>query len=189
LAEDLGLPEGHRVQAAGEGEQVAHRAVLVVDVEVLGKQVHGHPGRGRDSPSDLGERAVERLGLGVDLDAVAGGDDDGLGDILLLDDAGLESGLVPAAEDDLLHQAHGSGAVGDADGEQAHWATTASPPVTPSARCCSWQARICTSVPRSTLRWWTPAGPERRPAAKWSVERPPISPSGSATSSPAAAGL
>ena len=39
LAEDLGLADGHRVQPAGDREDVRDGAVLVVDVEVLAQLV------------------------------------------------------------------------------------------------------------------------------------------------------
>ncbi len=74
LAEDLRLADQHRVEPAGDGEQVLHGARLVVHVKAAVQLLERHPGRTRQHLADLGDAAVEGGRLRVDLDAVAGGE-------------------------------------------------------------------------------------------------------------------
>ena len=57
LAEDLALADHHRVQAGRHREQVAHRAVLVVHVQVLGQLVRRHAAVPREQLADGGDAA------------------------------------------------------------------------------------------------------------------------------------
>ena len=69
LAEDLRLAQHQRIQAGGDAEQVAHRIGVVVRVEI-GVQVAGIVRMGREP---VGQRAAVVVGDGVELGAVAGG--------------------------------------------------------------------------------------------------------------------
>ena len=80
LAEDLALAEDHRVQAGGDREQVRDGGVVVVHVHVLHELVPVEVGVLGEESRHLFDGAVEALGLHVDLDPVARGDDRRLGD-------------------------------------------------------------------------------------------------------------
>ena len=71
LPQDLVLAEHGRLQPGGHREQVGHGGLVVLAVEVglqvLGRQV----GQAAEEVADVGEGAVEALGDGVDLGAVA----------------------------------------------------------------------------------------------------------------------
>ena len=120
LAEDLGLADGHRVEPGGDLEEVGHRAVVVVDVEV-GQEILGGAARAFDEqPGQLLDAAVEAVDVGVDLQAVAGRDDGGLRHVLSRCDVARELGGPLAVDGDALQQRYGRGPVGDADHEDAH---------------------------------------------------------------------
>ena len=55
LAEDLRLADGHRVQAAGDGEGVGDGPVLVVDVEVVAQLVARDPGHLGEGVGEVGD--------------------------------------------------------------------------------------------------------------------------------------
>ncbi len=80
LTEDLALTEDHRVHAGGDAEQVRHGGLVEVDVDVPHELVAAEIGVLRQQARHLLDGSVEALGLDVDLDAVAGRDDDRLGD-------------------------------------------------------------------------------------------------------------
>src|SRR5919108_637029 len=67
LAEDLVLADHHRVEAGRHREQVAHRAVLVVHVQVLGQLVRRHAAVPREQLADGGDARVEAVHVGVHL--------------------------------------------------------------------------------------------------------------------------
>ena len=71
LPEDLLLADHHRVEPGGHREQMLHRAVLVVDVEVLGELLDGHAGARRDALGHLLHAAVELGDVGIYLEPVA----------------------------------------------------------------------------------------------------------------------
>ena len=82
LAEDLALPDHHRVQAGGDGEGVGHRTLVEVD-RAAGLQLgHRQPAGLGERVGGVGQRAVEAGDRGVDLGAVAGGQDHRLVDVL-----------------------------------------------------------------------------------------------------------
>ena len=139
LAEDLGLADGHRVEPGGDLEEVGHRAVVVVDVEV-GQEVLGGASRALDEqPGQLLDAAVEAVDVGVDLQAVAGGDDGGLRHVLAGGHVARELGGALAVDGDALQQRHGCGPVGDADHEHAHAVTPRLSTWAPTlALRCSW---------------------------------------------------
>ena len=82
LAEDLALPEDGRVQPGGHLEQVGGGHLVVVRVQLVGEQL----GRGaaplREEVADLAHGRVEASGVGVDLGAQAGRDDDHLAQVV-----------------------------------------------------------------------------------------------------------
>jgi hypothetical protein len=82
LAEDLGLADDHRVQPGGDREQVLDRRARVVDVQRV-VEVRGlHPGLAGQHVGYVVQATVEGFDDGVDLDAVARGDQHGLADVL-----------------------------------------------------------------------------------------------------------
>ena len=74
LSEDLGLADDRRVEPGGDLEEMAHGGVVVVRVEVRMQIVGGDVADLAQEVADVGVGAVELLGDGVDLDAVAGAD-------------------------------------------------------------------------------------------------------------------
>jgi hypothetical protein len=104
LAEDLGLTDGHRVQARGDVEHVGDSAVLVVHEQVrlqIGPVDRTGVGQRR---RDVGQGAVEGQALGVDLGAVARGHDDGFGDVLRAQHRLLEGGAGVGVQGDRLQE-------------------------------------------------------------------------------------
>ena len=79
LAEDLGLAEHHRLETAGDGEEVARRLAVALDVEPppAGRARARAPGRRAPGPSG---RRPPRRAAGGDLGAVAGREEERLGD-------------------------------------------------------------------------------------------------------------
>ena len=159
LSEDLLLADDHRVEPRRDLEGMLNGAVFVTHVEVRGELAACHPG-------DLGQRlghvddsAVEAADFGIDLDPVAGREHHRLGHVRRPDQVGLQlrDGLID--EGDPLEERHGRGAVAHAHDKQGHRRT-------PACLRCSWKARICSSVARSTLRTSTPAGTESTAGAK-----------------------
>ena len=134
LPEDLALTDHHRVEAGGDGEEVRHRGVVVVHVEVR-QQLLGRDARTvAEQARDRLDGAVEPIHLGVGLAAVARGEDGGLGDVLGVGDVMSELHRGVVVEREPLQQRHRRGAVGDADDENAHAVATSSS----SRRWCAW---------------------------------------------------
>ncbi|MGX1118916.1 hypothetical protein RKD37_004279 [Streptomyces ambofaciens] len=77
LAEDLPLADHHRVKPAGHREQVVDGPVLVVHVEVGGQLLQADAAVPGEQRGQLGDTGVELVHVGVQLDAVAGGQDRG----------------------------------------------------------------------------------------------------------------
>ena len=80
LGQDLRLAEYHRIEPGRHREEVLRGIVLVVRVQRLGELVGIGFARLREEPLQVEEARVIRRDLGVDLDAIAGGEDDGLAD-------------------------------------------------------------------------------------------------------------
>ena len=78
LADDLLLAYHHGIQAGGHGHQVLGRGVGIAHVEVVAQLLLSHAGNLGEHAHDFLHAGVEGVGDGVDLHAVAGGDDHGL---------------------------------------------------------------------------------------------------------------
>lgn len=81
LADDLGLADHHRVQAAGHFEQVLDGGVRGVHLELIDQVPIGGCQRLADRGEDQFQAAVEGLGFGVQLEAIAGVQQDASGDV------------------------------------------------------------------------------------------------------------
>jgi hypothetical protein len=127
LAEHLGLADHHRVQAGGDGEQVGDRLVLVVHRHVRGELLHRRAGLPGQHPAHLGDAAVEAVDLGEHLDPVAGGQHDGLADVVGVDQLVQCLDGVVGAHRELLEQRDRRGLVADADGQETHASTSTDP--------------------------------------------------------------
>ena len=124
LAEDLGLTDGHRVQARGHREDVGDAALLVVHEQVRLEVVAVDRAGLRQGRGDVGEGTVEGEALGIDLGAVARREHDGLGDVLGAQHGGLEGGARLGVEGDRLEQRQGRAVVRQAEDDEAHDDTT-----------------------------------------------------------------
>ena len=82
LAEDLALADDHRVEAGCNGEEVRHRRVVVVRVEVLGQLVERSARVRREELGDVTDRGMEARAAGVDLRSVARREHDDLEQVL-----------------------------------------------------------------------------------------------------------
>ncbi len=105
LTDDLALADDHRVQPARDAEQVLDRAVLVVHVQVRGQLLQPEAGVPGEQLGDVRQAAVELLDDRVDLDPVAGRQDDDLGHVLGRHRVRQELGQRVAGEGRALQQA------------------------------------------------------------------------------------
>ena len=155
LALDLALPDDHRVEAAGDAEELGRRAVLAQHVAGAGELVGRHPRVGHDGRGHrvLGAPRVGRRD--VDLGAVAGRERDGLGDLAAGDEAAQQRPALALGERGLLALLDRRGLVGEAEHEQRHartptsrtrWASSRAPASSPSASRCT----TSVSMSRST---------------------------------------
>ena len=153
LTQDLLLAHDHRVEAARDREQVLHRTVLVVHVEVVGELVERDAGALDESLGDLLHTAVELARVGVELEPVARREDDRLVDVFRGDRMREQFADVLRGKRGALEQLDRGRAVRQADHKNTHAGTTADrtssgtaapgEPATPDALRCSWKARIC----------------------------------------------
>src|SRR4051812_31909361 len=74
----------------------------------------------RERLTDVVDAAMEPRDLRVDLEPVAGREDDGLGDVLVPDQLGLECPGLHLTQGGALEQADRRRAIGEADHEFAH---------------------------------------------------------------------
>ena len=182
LAEHLGLADDHRVQARGDGEEVADGLVLVVDGDERGELLHGRARLAREDPADVGDAAVEPLDLGEDLDPVARREHQRLADVVAADE--LVQGLDPVlgAHREPLEQRDGCGLVADAHRQEAHAGS-------PTSRCWPRKASTWSSTERSTLRTSTSAGAASVTGAKFRMLRTPAAAMRSQTDCATSAGV
>src|SRR5579875_317183 len=177
LAEYLVLAHDHRVQPARHGQQVLHRAVLVVHVQAAGQLARRDarvPGQQLAYPVDT---AVEPPHLGVDLDPVAGRDHEGLRDVRQVRDVAQQLAERVSADRGALEGRHRRALVVQPDDEDAHRCTAYASTAAGSATCpnrsadrrWAWKASICSSIDRSTLRTSTPAGTFSTTGAKFKM--------------------
>ena len=138
LAEDLALPEDHRVQARGDVEQVRDGAVVVVHVEVAEDLLGPQAGTLAHQHRQRLDTAVEAVDVGVHLGAVAGGEHRRLGDVLELGDLAhhLLGGL--GVQGHPLEHRDRCGLVGDAHDQDAHAVSPTSSRRAAVDLRCSW---------------------------------------------------
>ncbi len=120
LAEDLRLADHHRVETAGDREQVLDGPVLVVHVQVRCQLIEPDRAVPRHELGDLRDAGVELLDVGVDLDPVTRRQHDGLGDVRRVNRVAKQLGPRVVVERDAFEQRHRCGAVRETDNEQAH---------------------------------------------------------------------
>ena len=120
LAEDLGLAEHGRVEPGGHLEQVGDRGLVVLAVEVGAQLVGRQPGQLAEEVADVGVGAVEALGDGVDLGAVAGREHDDLADVRSQPQVDQRLGPGVAVEGDALEHVERRRAVVDPDDDDGH---------------------------------------------------------------------
>jgi hypothetical protein len=121
LAEDLRLPEHHRVETARDAEQVAHDLAVAQLVDLA---------RGRAAVAELLaqepvhelERVVARAGRAEQLGAVAGREERALVEPRLGEELGGALREVDGRDRVPLAHRHGRGPVRQADEEQVHGA-------------------------------------------------------------------
>ena len=123
LAEDLVLADHDRVEPGGHREQMAHRAVLVMHVQVLGELVRRQAAVPREQFADRGDARVEPVHVGVHLNPVAGRDDEGLGHGFGLHDVAEQLGESVTAYRDALQGRHRGALVAKADHQHTHLST------------------------------------------------------------------
>src|SRR5690606_13088657 len=191
LAEDLRLADDHRVEAAGDREQVVDRAFLVVHVQGRRQLVRGDAAVPLQLVRQLGHADVEPGDVGVELDPVAGDEQHRLQHVLGVVQRRGEL-AVRRARDRALQHVDRRRAVVETHDEERH----APPPVSSMASTASipmlrwtWNARICSSIDRSTLRTWTPCGVCNTAGAKLRMLRTPALISRSQTSCAACGGV
>ena len=125
LAQDLRLAEDHGIQSRRDLEQVLCRVVLVVGVERLGELLRRDlAGLGED-PLERKESRVIRANPRVDLDPVAGREDDGLVDLGLVDERAIGLWEIVGDEGQALQELHPGPPVRHAQREDRHQCATA----------------------------------------------------------------
>ena len=82
LAQYLVLADHHGVEPGGHAEQVSHRVGVVMGVELVADGLGREPRMAGEQLPHVRVAAVEALGVGVDLDAVAGGQQHRLAEML-----------------------------------------------------------------------------------------------------------
>ena len=120
LPEDLRLADHHRVQPAGDLEQVQDRLPLPVHVEVALEVVQRHPRQSSQQVADRIDAGVEDLGVGVDLDPVARREHHDLADRAGRPQLGHHELRGPYPDSDLLQQGHRRALVRHTDDQDAH---------------------------------------------------------------------
>ncbi|GAA1689326.1 hypothetical protein GCM10009830_41160 [Glycomyces endophyticus] len=125
LPEDLRLAGDHRVEAGGDAEGVGDGVGAVAHVPA-GREVEvgldlGEAPDAVELVDDGGEPAVEAARDGVDLDPVAGGEDDGLADLAAAQERAREVGGGLGADREPFQGLDRRAAVRDADNQEVHF--------------------------------------------------------------------
>src|SRR5205085_7642562 len=180
-------------------EQVLDRAVLVMDVEVLRQRLDRDTGASSETFGHFLHAAVELRDVGVDLEAVARREHQCLVDVVGTDELGEELHHAVVVLRRTFQQRDRRGTMRKPNSQDAHTAATAArtssgtaAPGTESAPVafrCSWKARICSSMERSTLRTSTSSGTASTVGAKFRMLVMPAATSRSATVWAADAGV
>ena len=123
LAEDLRLADDHGVERAGDAEEMADGLALAELVEV---RFEGGGGDGEvlvQEAEEVGGIAVAGVVLnGEELDAVAGGEDEGFADSRLMGEGACGVGEAGQGDGEALAHLDGRGGVVDAEQDQCHGA-------------------------------------------------------------------
>ena len=133
LAEDLAFADHHGFQAAGHRQQMLHRPVFVVHVQVrreLGQRDAAVPG---EHLADDRHARVELVHLGVDLDPVAGGYGERASDVLGVEHVTQQLAQRVTAHRGPFQDGHRSAAMAQPHYQDAHGAVTDSPGLPASA--------------------------------------------------------
>ena len=120
LAEDLALAEHRRVEPGGDLEQVAGGGLVVLAVEVRVQLVGDEAAELAEEVADVGVGAVEALGDGVDLDAVARAEHGDLAEVVPAGEPGDRLGDVVGGDRQPLEDRQRSRAVVDTDDDDGH---------------------------------------------------------------------
>ncbi len=125
LAEDLRFAGDHGVESGGDAEGVGDGVGAVAHVPAGGEvEVGLDLGEAPDAVElvdDGGEPAVEAAGDGVDLDPVAGGEDDGLADLAAAQERAREFGGGLGPDREPFQGLDRCAAVRDADNQEVHF--------------------------------------------------------------------
>ena len=120
LAEDLALADDHRVEPGGDAEQVRHRRVVVVRVQLLAEHLGIDAGLLGEEVADVVDAVVEPGGPGVDLGAVARREQHDLGQVLPTLEVVERLGQPVAGHGHPLEQIDRSRAVIQSDDDERH---------------------------------------------------------------------
>ena len=119
LAEDLRLADDHGVERAGDAEEMADGLALAELVEVRFEEGGGYGEVLVQEAEKVGGIAVAGVVLdGEELDAVAGGEDEGLADAGLMGECARGIGEAGGGDGEALADLDGGGGVVDADQDE-----------------------------------------------------------------------
>ena len=127
LAEYLALADHHGVEAAGDRQQVLHRAVLVVHIQVRRQLALRHLRVPGQQLADRRYRAVELADLGINLDPVAGAQHQGSGNVLRPEHIVQQLAQSVASQRDPLERRQRRALVTESDDQNAHVPTACTP--------------------------------------------------------------
>ncbi len=116
---------------------MGHRGLVVVHIQGRGDRLGGQVGVLNQQSGEVVDAAMEAVDLGVDLDAIAGGDDHSLVDVFGLGRGPSELACAVSVDGELLEHVDRRTAVGGTDDKDAHRAPASSAP-RPCALRCSW---------------------------------------------------
>lgn len=119
LTEDLGLADRHRVESAGDLEEVLEGLGVVVGVEVPGDVLPFLVDRGHECVAEVGEPAVEGGDVGDEFEAVARREDGETVDARTAEGVGPQTVDVIGAEGQGVEHVDRRRLVGDAENQES----------------------------------------------------------------------
>ena len=117
LAEDLGLTDDHRVDPRTHTEQMSHRGLVVIRVEVIHEVLGRHVAELGQEIAKVLSAAVELRHHGVHLDAIAGRQDRTLEHVLVVAEVGKRFGQLLLGDGEPFEKADGCGAMVESDND------------------------------------------------------------------------